>query len=202
MHEYTNEWPWKLHLHFLLVILSGFFASIIGYIAEQLHSWTGIPLSGISALVIYIVFFKLIDLKLWKIKNAHRIMLVPDLNGEWRVTGKTLRKNGEECAVTWEARISIQQSWTKICIGLVAGQSSSRSVTASIIRQSNGSFVLHYLYLNDPELANADIDMRSHIGAARLIISANGDEGSGVYFTNESRTTAGAMDIERVIDDI
>ncbi|MEO0514345.1 MAG: hypothetical protein AAF086_03510 [Planctomycetota bacterium] len=197
MHAYTNDWPWKAHLHYALGVISGSIASLLGYLASLVASWTGIPVSGLSALVVYIALFCLIDRWLWRFKHIRHFMIIPNLNGKWKTDGHTVRKNGDEVSIVWNNTLTITQSWTKIQIQSSGGASESKSVIASIEREANGAFLLRYLYRNTPKLGSADGDMQAHYGFARVLISPDGSEGAGSYFTDEGRTTAGTIEINK-----
>lgn len=197
MHEYSGNCRWKLHLNYILVIISIGLAVASGFLASFLNASFGITVSGISGLASYFILHAVFDNKLWKYRYIRSLLMVPDLNGKWKVQGITLRKNGKEKNIDWVANIFIVQSWTKITIALQASKSSSKSSIASIQREGNGSYVLTFVYKNDTDLGKADLDMLSHTGAAKVIFNNNTSQGSGVYFTNENRTTAGTLKLTR-----
>ena len=74
---------------------------------------TVVPVSALFALL-YVLF----DRYLWKWTMLRRMLLVPDLNGEWGCQGRTVLKQGEAVEFKWEGTLTISQSWSKILVHL------------------------------------------------------------------------------------
>lgn len=81
--------------------------------------------------------------------------------------------------------LTISQTWEKIRVYLNTGQSSSRSKSASLVKEPGRGYVLMYSYQNEPKIGEPEL--RSHVGYCELLL-------------NEELTTAeGALEATLVI---
>ena len=132
---------------------------------------------------------------LWKVEHLRRILLVPNLNGRWLVTGKTVKRDGQDTAFDWNGEVEIIQSWSKISIVLRTRQSSSRSIAASLYRYPGEGYRLIYHYCNDPKVDQPDL--KRHSGLCDLMFLYDVNEAEGSYFTDRDRLTVGTMHLAR-----
>jgi hypothetical protein len=163
------------------------------------NKWLGLALAGPSALMVFKGMWWLFDNHVWRWKSARHLLLVPDLNGKWKVTGKTISKNGQPTPIDWAATITIVQSWTKMRVRLTTKSSGSRSVGATLERDAGVGYWLMYPYENDP--LPGEQELKRHRGFARLLFDEETRSAQGEYFTDKDRVTHGSMELQRMEDD-
>lgn len=131
---------------------------------------------------------------IWRRKSVQAILGVPDLNGEWECHGLTKDNEG---AVTyeWKATVTITQTWEKIRVYLSTGQSSSRSKSASLVKEPGRGYVLMYSYQNEPRIGEPEL--LAHVGYCELQLSEDLTVAEGDYFNNKGRITFGRMKLVR-----
>ena len=140
--------------------------------------------------VIHMVFNKWI----WRCKCAQALLGVPNLNGVWECYGSTIDKDGKTMH-EWTAKVIISQTWEKICVYLEAGQSKSRSKSASLIKEPGRGYVLMYSYQNEPRIGEPEL--QTHVGYCELHLSEDLTTAEGDYFNNKGRITFGRMSLKR-----
>ena len=144
--------------------------SAIGYIGE-----------AISVTAIIMAIF---EKTAWRWPLLSKIHNVPILFANYVGSLKTdYDQNERNCELT------IEQSFTTIKVKFKTGESSSHSITASIIND-NGTQKLIYTYLNSPR---AELQSPIHYGTVILDID-NPNQLEGNYYTN--RGTKGSMSFE------
>ena len=148
--------------------------SVVGYLGE--------------ALAVGFVFVKLFDLWIWRWKIICKLHKTPVLAKTYR--GKLLSDYDNK---TYKGTISITQTFSKVNVKFKSNESSSYSITASIIC-NNDVNQLVYTYQNDPKVTIQERS-RIHHGTAILNID-NVDKIEGTYFTE--RGTAGNMTFSSV----
>jgi hypothetical protein len=154
---------------------------------------TAIPVFALFGLV-YWVF----DKYLWRIPFARRLLLVPDLNGKWAVSGSTALQKGECVDFRWDGELTVSQSWSKMRVHLRTKQSTSNSVAASLHHEAGIGYKLLYQYENSP---SADqIELNKHSGAVELLFDLKVSSASGHYYTDQHRDTVGTMNVTRTSD--
>jgi hypothetical protein len=185
-------------LAFLAIIATPFINQIFSRVQETLGNWT-LPLSSISAFMVFGAVFWFFNQYLWKFRHIRKFLLMPDLNGKWECTGTTMIKEGQETNHAWKAEIDITQSWSKIIIRLKTNNSLSRSTSASVTRLEGQGFKVLYHYQNDPTCINDTL--HKHDGATEIIFNQDCTEGEGHYFTDQHRSTVGSLEIRKIKND-
>ncbi|MDO9356237.1 MAG: hypothetical protein Q7T55_21245, partial [Solirubrobacteraceae bacterium] len=95
------------------------------------------------------------------------------------------------------ATVSIQQTWKTISITFAIDQpasSTSRSMTAELLRLGRDTAQLTYTYTNNVTPGVADPDMHDHDGTARLVILETG-AATGRYYNFRGRQ--GSLTLQR-----
>lgn len=204
MHDYSIDGHPKEKILFGLAFISIVVAPWINSLALHLLSFfqiqlgvTKAPLLAIPTFSLFLVIYFVFNKFLWKVRLFRKYLLVPDLNGKWSCTGKTVLKNGQPLDFEWTGTMTITQSWSKILIHLQVPQSSaSVSKAASIYCVEGVGYTLLYQYENEPSADQHQLSR--HTGAAELSISLDDQKGSGHYFTDQHRSTVGTLTISRL----
>lgn len=131
---------------------------------------------------------------IWRLKLVQTILGVPDLNGEWDCQGWT-KDNDGTVTYEWNATVTVTQTWEKIRVYLNTGQSSSRSKSASLIKEPGRGYVLMYSYQNESRIGEPEL--RAHVGYCELQLSEDLKVAEGDYFNNKGRITFGRMKLVR-----
>jgi predicted pore-forming effector associated with SMODS systems len=131
---------------------------------------------------------------IWRHKFVQAILGVPDLDGEWDCQGRT-KDNDGTVTYEWNATVTITQTWEKIRVYLNTGQSSSRSKSASLVKEPGRGYVLMYSYQNEPRIGEPEL--RAHVGYCELQLSEDLKVAEGDYFNNKGRITFGRMKLVR-----
>lgn len=199
MHDYSMDRHPKekilFGLAFLAIITTPFINQGFSQIQDTLGGWT-LPLSGVSALMVFGGVFWIFNQYLWKCKFARRILLMPDLNGKWQCQGTTMIQAGNETNHPWKAEIDITQSWSKIIIRMKTKDSISYSTSASVTRLEGQGFKILYHYQNDPTKISETLN--KHDGATEIIFNQDCTEGDGHYFTDQHRSTVGSIKLRKI----
>ena len=174
------------------ITLSGGVSSLIVWL-QTLSGWAVFTGASLSAAAIYFILHLIFDRYAWKIP----FFKVPDISGIWNVRGETLNEDGT-VRYDWNAQIDIEQTWEKIAICLRTSQSSSESYTATISKKSgtNGGWVLHYSYTNNPEVDQFH-ELNSHKGYCEVLIDKDIGSGEANYFNSNGRRTFGKMHLSK-----
>lgn len=199
-HEYSVIGLDRTSIGRYLGAAAGFMASLTATLATlgfDLATRFGLSDSG-SSLVIFPVnaalFYFLGHLAfnkwIWRRKLVQETLGVPDLNGEWDCQGVT-KDNEGNVTYKWTATVTITQTWEKIRVYLNTGQSSSRSKSASLVKEPGVGYVLMYSYQNEPRIGEPEL--RSHVGYCELKLSEDIKSADGDYFNNKGRVTFGRM---------
>jgi predicted pore-forming effector associated with SMODS systems len=199
MHTYARNCTFHPTLIALISLVSIALALLIGYFANQVSRLLGIPLSGVSAISIFGLLWLLFDRCLWKVGFVRSVLLVPDLNGTWKCTGRTVTKGTEKVDYQWEATITICQSWSKMLVRQETSQSGSKSVAASLYHEGDKRYRLIYHYTNDPK--PSELELRRHSGLTDLLFDTSVKTAQGRYFTDGDRLTVGEMSLTRIGED-
>lgn len=199
MHTYARNCSLHPTLIAVISLVSITLALAIGFLADRAIASFGIPLTGISAVSIFGLLWLLFDRCLWKVGLVRRVLLVPDLNGNWKCAGQTISKGSELVDYKWDATITISQSWSKMLVRLETSQSSSKSIAASLYHEGDRRYRLIYHYTNDPK--PSEQELRRHSGLTDLLFNASVRTAEGRYFTDGDRLTVGEMELTRIGDD-
>ena len=150
----------------------------------------------LNATTFYFLGHWAFDTWMWRSTIFQKMMGVPDLNGDWICKGETKDDKGN-VTYTWSATVTISQTWEKIRIYLTTGQSSSRSKSASLLKEPGIGYVLMYSYQNEPRIGEPEL--RAHGGYCELKLNEQLTVAEGDYFNNKGRVTFGRMKLERVV---
>jgi hypothetical protein len=189
MHPYASDFGHKPKIIAVLFFISGLVSSGVAFALAKVGPWFGFTGGGISAMTAFGFLYWLLDAYLWKVEPIRGLLLVPDLNGTWEVTGETIYGPDGVAGTKWEGTMEIVQSWSKISIVQKTTQSTSRSDSACIFHSSGEGFILAFNYGNKPGIS--ETAMSRHAGTCRFIFVQSGTSGSGEYYTDHSRKTAG-----------
>ncbi|WP_176079770.1 pancortin-3 [Paraburkholderia tropica] len=170
-----------------LVTLSATLVAAMGWTDHKPHP-IAIP---VTATTFYVLGHFLFDRWLWRRSIIPKMLGIPDLNGKWSCQGQTLDPETGAATHTWQATVTIVQTWEKIKVYLDTGQSRSRSVAASILKEDGVGFILMYSYRNEPK--PGEPDLKAHIGYCELHIDEKQSTASGMYFNSGGRLTHGKM---------
>ncbi|WP_411910250.1 Cap15 family cyclic dinucleotide receptor domain-containing protein [Agrobacterium vitis] len=156
-----------------------------------LPPWTQVLAIPISGSVIYAFVHFGFDRWGWKV--FFRVTGFPNLDGKWTCDGRTFDSNGN-ITYNWRGEVTITQSWEKIRVYLRTSQSSSYSVSAAILSNGGGRWMLMYSYRNEPR---AGEPINPHLGYCEISFEPGCNRGEGDYFTARGRATLGQMTFER-----
>jgi len=154
--------------------------------------WLEIP----SIITFYGVSYKIFDKWLWRKPIIRQLGLVriPDLNGTWK---GQIKSSYDDFKEEHDATVKIFQSWTQIEVVQETKESKGRSFIAAVHTKEPDAIRLFFMYQNIPEI-DADPGMRSHFGAAQLILSADGKSLTGDYYNcGRDRTTWGKLHFDK-----
>ncbi|POZ53101.1 pancortin-3 [Methylovulum psychrotolerans] len=165
----------------------------------QLFTWLN-ELTGLEAFsvtittgLIYWVLDWVFNKWAWKIP----ILEIPNLNGKWQVTGKTLDEDGNT-RYEWNAEIGIEQKWKTILIHLKTKDSQSESYTATLSKQCGlPGWRLSYSYRNNPNIQQSH-ELNSHKGYCEVELNADVTSGEASYFNSAGRRSFGTMYFTKV----
>lgn len=148
----------------------------------------------INATTFYLIGHLAFEKWVWRRRIIQSLLGIPDLNGQWECLGETKDQDGNVTHY-WNGTVTITQTWEKIRVYLNTGQSSSRSKSASLVKEPGRGYVLMYSYQNDPRIGEPEL--RSHVGYCELQLSENLTSAEGAYFNNRGRVTFGRMTLTR-----
>jgi hypothetical protein len=192
MHEYSINSQERLHIPFFL---AGTSISLAYLLKVIIHPPEFVPIP--SAFAIYGIFYKLFDKHIWKWKWIRSLGLIqtPNLNGNW-IMETTSSKT--EYKITYEGRLCIEQTWTRISLFFEGSSATSTSQMASISIQNHSLFTLEWEYLSKkkPEYSEEDY---MHYGITRLQWTGSDSMNSleGDYYTDRSRHQYGQVTIKK-----
>lgn len=148
----------------------------------------------LNAAVFYFVGYETFTRWIWRNSIVQKLLGVPDLNGEWDCYGQTKDNDGNTIH-EWNGVVTINQTWEKIRVYLNTGQSSSRSKSASLVKEPGRGYVLMYSYQNEPRVGEAEL--RTHVGYCEFQLDEELKTAEGDYFNNRGRVTFGRMKLIR-----
>lgn len=196
MHEYSKQHPRPQYIYFILATAAAGIPTALSAITNIFTNHIPIELSlSASTLGAYGILFYLFNTHIWKFSPAQVLTKCPNINGTWTCSGITTFHNFEPATFKWDAEITITQTWSRISILLKTTSSDSRSITASVAPQEDGSVLLTYLYDNTP--TGAQDTLNRHTGVCIIVISNDKSSGQGLYYTDTHRKTAGNMKLSR-----
>lgn len=195
MHAYATNIAGKHRFAFWIALISASIAAGVGGVLSLIADWLGITAGSVSAMGVFALLWGSLDNYLWKHPWARLLLLVPDLNGDWKCEARTTRKGSEEVDWPWDATITITQSWSKLLVRMERGQSGSKSLAASLYQEGD-RYRLIYHYQNDPKAG--EHELKVHTGLTDLLFARDANSAEGRYFTDGDRVTVGEMRLTRI----
>lgn len=122
----------------------------------------------------------------WRARPAQLFAAVPtDVNGTWRCTLESSwvdpeTGNGVQPKTVY---LVVRQNFSSATITLISNESRSRSSLARSV-QEDGSWVLHYIYTNEPDFSARDRSPIHHGSGVVQIIGRPGTRLLGHYWTD------------------
>lgn len=160
--------------------------------ATGLPEWTQHVVLPISAGIAYALVHWAFNRYGWRCLTW--VSQIPDIKGMWNCTGKTMNDDGS-VRFEWTAEVTISQNWEKIRVRLQTSQSASNSVSAALIPEPDGCWMLMYSYRNEPRAGEPDLN--PHIGYCEMRFHSGLAEADGDYFNARGRGTFGRMHFTR-----
>jgi hypothetical protein len=152
-------------------------------------------LSLVGAGAVFAALYWIFDRYAWRWPYLSELLKVPDLSGDWRCEGQTLREDGS-LRFAWEGVVTILQSWDKLRVRLKTEQSGSNSIAAALLCDEADGHRLLYHYRNDPRIG--ETELTSHRGFAELTFAKDRQSAEGEYFNGHGRFTFGTMHLTRL----
>ncbi|OAF16488.1 hypothetical protein AYJ54_37975 [Bradyrhizobium centrolobii] len=194
----------RAHVGRYLGLVSASVSAFIVYVllsaVDIVHRWgwnvnlTPSLLSLAGAATVFTALYWLFDRFAWKWRFLKLVVKVPDIAGQWSCEGQTLNHDGT-LGQSWQATITILQSWDRIRVLLKTNQSSSNSISAALICDDADAYRLLYHYRNDPKIG--EVDLKSHLGFGELVFARDLQTADGEYFNGHGRNTFGTMKLKR-----
>jgi hypothetical protein len=128
-------------------------------------------------------------------KQACWFMQFPNIDGVWECKGETWSEDGAAPA-EWSGSVTVSQTWEKLRVHLRTKQSSSNSVSAALVPEPDGSWMLLYSYRNEPRIGEP-AEMKPHLGYCEMRFAPDLRHADGDYFNVRGRRTAGRMTLTR-----
>lgn len=129
--------------------------------------WGWIGGLALTSTLTYAVLHWLFKTKIWKIEKLRDILKIPNLNGDWKIEGKTLNEDGS-IKNEWFGTCKIEQDWQKILIFLNTESSESFSYIATLSKQAGKDcWKLAYSYTNEP-LVGSNHELHLHKGFCEI----------------------------------
>ena len=202
MHDYAIDKHPKQKILYILaftaITVAPWATRVMDGAVRGTGAYLGLAAPVVNAIPVATVFgilYWCFDRYLWRWRALRRLLLVPDLNGQWIANGATVWRDGQALTEAWTGTVVIVQSWSKISIRLSSGNSSSRSIAASLSHEPGAGYRLLYQFENEPAVAHPDL--RPHSGTTDLLFPESCDRAEGSYFTNQNRKTVGELHLER-----
>lgn len=152
-------------------------------------------LSLAGAASVFTALYWLFDRFAWKWRFLALVIKVPNIAGQWDCQGQTINPDGSH-GYSWQATITILQSWDRIRVLLKTTQSTSNSISAALICDDADAYSLLYHYRNDPRIG--EVDLKGHLGFGELIFARDLKSADGEYFNGHGRNTFGTMKLKRI----
>lgn len=174
------------------ILLSGLTAQLISF-SYKTTGFEALTTATLTTGAAYFTLHYLFNKFVWKIP----IFSIPDLNGKWRIEGRTLNEDGS-VKIHWNGSIGVEQSWKSILVHLQTPTSQSYSYTATISKRHGptGGWQLSYSYRNEPEI-EASHELSSHKGYCEIQFDKELQSGTASYFNSGGRKTFGSIKLTR-----
>lgn len=147
-------------------------------------------LSLVGAGVVYVCLYALFDSHGWRVAAIGKWLKLPDISGRWTCEGVSVDRTPPE---RWRGTVTIVQTWDRIRVRLETDRSSSDSVAAALLHETETGDRLLYHYRNDPRIG--EVGMHAHHGFAELVFAPDGRTARGEYFNGRGRNTFGTLEL-------
>lgn len=175
---------------FISIFLSWALNKVCYLFSLEIPWWIDAP-SVIGFFTFLIIAFNLV---FWKVEWIKKIfgIATPNISGSWKGYFKTGYENYE---TEIPASLEIEQNWMKILIEFKTSSSTSKSMSANIVKRS-GIFEILYSYDNYPKGGQTET-LVPHKG----FVIANYDPNRGIiegqYFTDPHRKNNGIFEFSK-----
>lgn len=193
-HDRANIGRW---LGILSLSIAGGISQLLMY-ATTITGWKIFTTGTITTGFVYFLLHFWFTNYAWKFN----FFSIPNLNGSWKVKGKTLDENGD-IKHSWQGELGITQNWNKILIHLKTKNSQSNSYTATLLKKHKpcGGWLLSYSYRNEPKLEQAH-ELNSHKGFCEIEIDEQLTKATADYFNSSGRRTFGTMSLSLIKEQV
>jgi len=194
LHDYAIDSNERLHVALYLAISSILTMTVVQLALDFFNISIPWWVDGISVFGFYGLFLYLFDRHIWKwrLTKIVRLVKAPNIAGIYE---GTLLSSYDNYKKQVPINVEVFQTWTKISINWKTETSNSRSLTASIITDTEPN-VLTYQYINEPK-ANAPSTMHMHRGTAITDITSGAL--SGGCYSNRDRQTTGQFELKKIV---
>lgn len=146
-----------------------------------------------AALGFYGLLFAVYDRYLWKVSWLVGLHGMTNYSGDFDLV---LRSSHDEFQEPTLGTCTVRQTWSRVCVRLKTGTSSSRSVAAHMVEVPGEGHRLVYEYRNDPQ-ASAEPGLHQHDGTSQILFSVDGLSGEGTYYTGRGRLNHGEFQLTK-----
>jgi hypothetical protein len=174
--------------------LAGFaIVSAIGlsWVLQKIHlpGWLDVPATA----GFYGLYYEVFRHWIWRLPVLHKWgwVRVPILCGSWKGYVVT---SFDEAKGKHPVQATILQDWTHMQIRVASAYSKSNSIVGTIL--TSDEIVVDYEYKNEP-LPGAVETMHAHRGTSSLVLSSDGQQLSGDYYSGRDRQNFGSLHLER-----
>ncbi|MCW4005260.1 MAG: hypothetical protein NWF04_01480 [Candidatus Bathyarchaeota archaeon] len=194
MHDYAIDSNERFKVALCLAIASILLMTAVQGALDHFNLQVPWWIDGISVFGLYGLFLYFFDTYIWKWRFTKIVGLVkgPNIAGVYE---GTLASSYDNFKNPIPISVEVFQTWTKISINWRTATSSSRSLVASIITNSEPN-ILTYQYLNEPK-TSAPSTMHMHRGTA--IADITGGTLNGGCYSNRDRQTTGQFELKKII---
>lgn len=199
MHSYQIDDPVRTHIFLLsaalAVIISLCLDTLARTLSIRLPLWIDYP----SVFGVFALLTSAYNRQLWNKRPfaATQWFRIPDVSGKWLLE---VSSSHDQFQNTIFATLLIRQSGSRMSISIDSPDSTSSSLSASLLRRETLSdYELTYTYLNTPK-PHAPNGMAPHYGLAVLRFATFPIQLDGEYFSGRGRHQHGSMVARRPLE--
>ncbi|WP_374953338.1 hypothetical protein [Rathayibacter sp. AY1A3] len=182
-------------LRVIIIIVSAVFVAAVWFTTGRFEP-TFLQFFSIAVLACSVLLF-VWDRWAWKLRLAQAIPGVTrNIDGTWEATLESLWID----ALTGESPdpktvyVVIRQTSTSATVALISNESKSKSSIARVVRE-DGSWLLHYLYTNEPQMGLREKSPIHHGSGVLAIVGSPAKRIIGSYWTD--RNSKGKLSLTR-----
>lgn len=143
-----------------------------------------------SPLIVFGFLYLAFDKFVWRCLS--KVLGVPNINGEWCGTLTSSHKINR-MPTEIDMKLTVHQTWDKISFRAIYPNSESVSSTASIQIEASLNPIIAFSFINDSK----DVKLKTKKYDGYNILTLNGNNLSGRYFTNRENGTIGTFSLEK-----